>query len=315
MKLMGDFDKARAQRDPLEAIVAGPDRCALAVIIGCDGPAYRPVGAAMAIFDLAVRVGALSSGCIEQDISHHAMDVLDTGTPRILRYGQGSPFMDIQLPCGGGLDIALIPQPNKEVLSQVVANKLRRIPCSLSIDLVSGDMQVLRQGATARTGDVLTLRILPDIRFFIFGKGPEASTFAGLVQSASYPNILLSPDLDTLHDGGVAGCRTRHLTAKQFPNELKVDDRTAITLFFHDHNWEPDILRGALSTSAFYIGAQGSQRARDARLATLKALGVSEHQVQRLYGPIGLIPSARDAQTLAVSVLAEVLKVAGLSKQ
>ena len=39
----------------------------------------------------------------------------------------------------------------------------------------------------------------------------------------------------------------------------------------------------------------------------LEAMGVSEADRARLHGPVGLIPSARDAGSLAVSVLAEVL--------
>ena len=68
-------------------------------------------------------------------------------------------------------------------------------------------------------------------------------------------------------------------------------------------------MAGALKTPAFYVGAQGSQRARDARLLELNNLSVSEMDLAKLHGPIGLIPSARDAETLAVSVLAEVLKI------
>ena len=51
---------------------------------------------------------------------------------------------------------------------------------------------------------------------------------------------------------------------------------------------------------------------RDARLAELEAMGGAAEARERLHGPIGLVPSARDARTLAVSVLAEVLAVAGL---
>ena len=153
------------------------------------------------------------------------------------------------------------------------------------------------------------MRFLPEIRFLVFGKGPEASTFAALVQAAGYPSVLLSPDEETLEAGRQAGAGTQHLTVPGWPEGLAVDDRTAIVLFFHDHDWEPPILIGAVRTPAFYIGSQGSRRARDARLMELEAMGMTETERMRLRGPIGLVPSARDARTLAVSVLAEVLAV------
>ena len=68
------------------------------------------------------------------------------------------------------------------------------------------------------------------------------------------------------------------------------------------------ILDAVLRSNAFYIGAQGSQRAREEREVSVIALGASHSDAARIKGPIGLIPSARDPRTLAVSVLAEVLK-------
>ena len=133
------------------------------------------------------------------------------------------------------------------------------------------------------------------------------ATFAALACAAGFPVTLLSPDDETLAAGLAAGCETRHLVSKRFPEDLAPDRRTAVVLFFHDHEWEPPILAAALDSPAFYIGAQGSRRARDTREAGLEALGVVAGSYARMKGPIGLVPSARDARTLAVSVLAEVL--------
>ena len=299
--------KTPPTRDPINALLAGPDTAVLAVIAGVEGPSYRPVGAMMAVYSQTDRAGTLSSGCIEADISLHAVDAREAGKPRLLRYGRGSPFADIQLPCGGGLDILLLPTPDRDVLRAISDNRAARIPCTLVIDTDNGAMACEPEGETAWSGSKLSIRFEPELRFLVFGKGPEASTFAGLVQSVGYPNLLLSPDDETLEIGQGSGCATRHLTMQAFPNDLKVDDRTAIVLFFHDHDWEPPILEGALKTPAFYVGAQGSQRARDARMAMLDVMGVPEADRARLHGPVGLVPSARDPGTLAVSVLAEVL--------
>jgi len=297
-------------RDPVEALLNDPRDGVLAVIAGVEGPSYRPVGAMMAVFDQAERTGTLSSGCIEADIGLHAMQARDRGAPVMLRYGRGSPFADIELPCGGGLDILLLPKPDRAALSELAARRRARVAATLEIGLSDGALRLSEVGETGRAGDCLRVRFLPDLRFLVFGKGPEAVTFASLVQSAGYPNMVLSPDAETLTDAARAGCAARHLVEHAFPPDLAVDDRTAIVLFFHDHDWEPPILLGALATDAFYIGAQGSQRARDARLMTLEAMGAVPSDFARLHGPVGLIPSTRDPRTLAVSVLAEVLAMA-----
>ncbi|MEM8581828.1 MAG: XdhC family protein [Pseudomonadota bacterium] len=299
--------KTPPSRDPVQALLAAPEPAVLAVIAGVEGPSYRPVGAMMAVFSSSDRAGTLSSGCIEADISIHAMEAADTGEARLLRYGRGSPYVDIQLPCGGGLDVLLLPHPDRSVLGKLAQNREARHPCTLFVDTNTGEMEITPPSPTGRKGDRLSILFEPEIRFLVFGKGPEASTFAALVQSAGYPNLLLSPDSETLENGAQSGCEVRHIASQSFPSDLTVDDRTAIVLFFHDHDWEPPILAAALETPAFYIGAQGSQRARDARLLELRAMGVSKSARDKLHGPVGLIPSARDAGTLAVSVLAEVL--------
>lgn len=298
-------------RDPIDALLAAPGEGAvLAVIAGVEGPSYRPMGAMMAVFSQTDRAGTLSSGCIENDIALHAMEASAAGRPRLLRYGLGSPFMDIQLPCGGGLDILLVPRPDRAILKRLTAERKARRACALRIDMETGAMALLEDAPTARDGNILTVRFQPALRFLVFGKGPEASTFAALVQSAGYPNLMLSPDAETLDTAAAMGCAVRHIPGPALPADVGVDGRTAIVLFFHDHDWEPPILAAALETPAFYIGSQGSQRARDARLVALAELGVAEDQRARLHGPVGLIPSARDAGTLAVSVLAEVLQKA-----
>lgn len=294
-------------RDPIAELLARPGEAVLAVIVGVEGPSYRPVGATMAIFADGARAGTLSSGCVESDIALHALETLERGRPAVLRYGRGSPFIDIQLPCGGGLDILLLPRPDRAVLEELARRRVAREPCTLEVAEETGAMQVRNEGETRRDAALFRLRCLPELRFLVFGKGPEASTFAALVQSAGYPNTLLSPDAETLEEAARAGSETRHLVRPTLPDDVSVDAWTAIILFFHDHDWEPPILEGALKTNAFYIGSQGSQRARDARLMMLEGMGVAPEALARLHGPVGLIPSVRDARTLAVSVLAEIL--------
>jgi xanthine/CO dehydrogenase XdhC/CoxF family maturation factor len=93
--------------------------------------------------------------------------------------------------------------------------------------------------------------------------------------------------------------------AAQEADRLFDDLATHATIGIHD--WEPPILIEALKTPAFYIGAQGSQRARDTRFAALRKMHVTSDDLIRLRGPIGMIASARDPRTLAISVLAEVI--------
>lgn len=298
---------ASSVTEPIRQLADSDQPGVLAVITGITGPSYRPLGAMMTVFADQSRVGTLSSGCVEADITLHAIEVLNDGKPKSIHYGDGSPFADIELPCGGALEITLIPQPEKSVLKDICQRHDKRQSTALRINLLTGHVSVGSNGATVRNGEDFNIRIEPELFFYVFGKGPEATTFAGLVQTAGYPNILLSPDDETLTIARQYGSRTRHLNSAHFPNDLEPDSHSAIILFFHDHEWEPPILRHAVTTNAFYIGAQGSKRAADARKLELEAMGVTDSDRAKIKGPVGLISSVRDARKLAVSVLAEIL--------
>lgn len=288
--------------DPLTAALA----CAypvLAIITGTTGPSYRPLGEIMA-FCGDRQVGSLSSGCIEADLARRARDALSHGPAR-LHYGDGSPWFDLRLPCGGGLEITLIPRPCSGLLAQVAADRAARRQVALCVT-PELDLRCCSPGPTGPMEDGFRIALTPPPRFLIFGQGPEAVVFSGLVQAAGYPNLVLSPDRRTLTQAEARGCATRPLHWPALPADLHIDDRSAVVLFFHDHDWELPILARALNSPAFYIGAQGSRRARDMRMARLRQLGVTAG-LDRLHGPIGSIPSARDPRVLAVSVLAEIL--------
>jgi xanthine dehydrogenase accessory factor len=79
-------------------------------------------------------------------------------------------------------------------------------------------------------------------------------------------------------------------------------------LLFHDHEWELRVLQKALSADGFYIGALGSPKTHRQRREKLLAHGVSEADLNRIKGPVGLISPVRDPGTLAISILAEIVQ-------
>ncbi len=83
----------------------------------------------------------------------------------------------------------------------------------------------------------------------------------------------------------------------------------AVACLFHEHEWEGQLLLNALRSEAFYVGAPGSRQTQRRRVEVLEALGATAEEVlARLKGPIGLFPS-QDPRSLAVSALAEIVKV------
>jgi xanthine dehydrogenase accessory factor len=259
------------------------------------------------------RTGSLSSGCIEDDIAEHAATALQTGQPRTLRYGQGSPFFDLKLPCGGGLSILLIPNPDPQVLRAVLARGDARQEAALAINAAMGTLTLLPEGERdAGLGQIVVV-LEPELRFWVYGHGIEAMSFALMAQAAGYDVMLfgqegLQTDLSRIGPLNITVVPSFRSYTCPVP-----DRRTAIALFFHDHENEARLLAQFLPSEAFFIGAQGSLRARQRLLEDLRTMGVSDHDIANLRPDFGLIGSCRDPRTLAVSVLAHVLSVAGPS--
>ena len=121
----------------------------------------------------------------------------------------------------------------------------------------------------------------------------------------------------------VCDARPVFATARRFPEadevvvkwphrflaETEVDERTVVCVLTHDPKFDVPLLEVALKTPASYIGAMGSRRTHDDRLARLREAGVTEEELARLHSPIGLDLGARTPEETAVSIAAELIRL------
>ena len=247
---------------------------ALCTIVGIDGSFSRRIGAQMAVLADDSTVGSLSDGCLERQL---ASDVRSLSQPEVRRYGAGSANIDFRLPCGGGLDILLDPAPDRAGCEKVLDSLAKREKASLALPEPSP--------LNART-------YTPDLRLRIFGEGPELAALTRL--AAAMQVEVEAADRSDLSLSAASGLPV-------------ADEWMAIVMLFHDHEWEAVLLEEALDSRAFYIGAQGGETARIARVTQLLARGVDENSLKRIISPIGLIASCKTPDTLALSVLSEVV--------
>ncbi len=88
----------------------------------------------------------------------------------------------------------------------------------------------------------------------------------------------------------------------------RVDSRTVICVLTHDPKFDVPVLEVALRLpQVAYIGAMGSRRTHDDRVARLREAGLTEEEVARLSSPIGLDLGARTPEETAVSIAAEIV--------
>ena len=87
-----------------------------------------------------------------------------------------------------------------------------------------------------------------------------------------------------------------------------VDERTVIAVLTHDPKFDVPLLEVALRSPAAYVGAMGSRRTHDKRLAQLREIGMTDVELSRLRSPIGLDLGARTPEETAISIAAEIVQ-------
>ena len=88
----------------------------------------------------------------------------------------------------------------------------------------------------------------------------------------------------------------------------RIDRRTVITVLTHDPKFDVPLLEVALRLpEVSYVGAMGSRRTHDDRLARLREAGLTEDEIAHLSSPIGLDLGARTPEETAISIAAEII--------
>ena len=121
----------------------------------------------------------------------------------------------------------------------------------------------------------------------------------------------------------VCDARPVFATASRFPDADEVvtdwphrylagidtDARTVICVLTHDPKFDVPLLEVALRRPAAYIGAMGSRRTHEDRLARLREAGLTADELARLRSPIGLDLGARTPEETAVAIAAELIQL------
>jgi len=95
---------------------------------------------------------------------------------------------------------------------------------------------------------------------------------------------------------------------KSFP-QVKIDKSSYIVIVTHGHRHDEVVLEWVVGTPARYIGMIGSKTKNETIYSHLLAKGITREQLDRVHAPIGLEIGAQTPEEIAVSILAELIKV------
>ncbi|SCB56293.1 xanthine dehydrogenase accessory factor [Rhizobium aethiopicum] len=260
---------------------------ALATLVEIRGGAARALGSQVAVSADGKYCGYVSGGCVEAAVASEAINAIAEGRDRVIKYGDGSPYFDIVLPCGGGVTIAIHVIRGVGQINGVLDNLESRRAAALRYSPIR--QRIDGAEPPARSGwydeDFVTV-YRPRTRVVVSGDTIEAEVVAAVARASGYDVIMRSGLRRDLADA--------------------IDEFTAVVMLHHDLEAEEQILGTAMGSAAFYIGALGSTRTHKRRQDRLRDLGWSQFEIDRIKAPIGFFGPTRDANSLALSVLADV---------
>ncbi|MFI6047863.1 XdhC family protein [Nocardia sp. NPDC051321] len=313
---------------------------AVATVIGVSGSAPRPPGAALAVDTEGVVIGSISGGCVEGAVYELCREALRTGQPvrETFGYSDDDAFV-VGLTCGGKIEVFI--QPITPAEHDTIEALLRSAePVALVRDLSTGAAMTLGPwwtlGATFDPVVVAEARAMLEVAATgvrVIGCGDRTVTI--FVESyVPPPRMIVFGAIDFAaavtrigrflgYHVTVCDARPVFATKVRFPDaheivvewpdryldRTAVDPRTVLCVLTHDAKFDIPLLEKALRLPVAYVGAMGSRRTHDERMASLRAIGLSESELAVLRSPIGLDLGGRTAEETAVAIAAEIVAV------
>lgn len=296
---------------------------ALATVLSTWGSAPRPVGAQLVVAADGRMMGSVSGGCVEGAVVAEALEAMQDGQPRVLRFGvsDGDAFA-VGLACGGEISVLVepvgpAPGLSPALLAELVAARAAHQPICLQTAVPGGQHRLHRTGlpeffASGQSGWLSEGQFItvhnPPSRMVIIGAVHIAQALAPMAQLAGFGVTIIDPRAAF---GSPERFPGQHLVADWPDAALAahgLDAGVAVVCLTHDPKLDDPALIPALASPAFYVGALGSKRTHEKRVERLLAAGVTPAQMARLHAPIGLDLGSRSPAEIAVSILAQVIE-------
>jgi xanthine dehydrogenase accessory factor len=321
--------------------LADGERIALATVVWAEGSSPRPLGSRMAVAGSGQMTGSVSGGCVEGAVFEEAQGVLSGDPPKRLRYGAvDETGWEVGLACGGTIEIYV------ERLAEVHRRLLEAVEAEETVALATrldGSAHLLAWPDGRREGD---RSLAPALTALFPGpaaelrRGPEGPA-PGKAEGDVFLEVLAPPPtlviVGAVHiamplvrlaqtvgfRARVVDARRAFATRERFPtadelivawpqDALKADElgpQHYVVILSHDPKFDVAALQIALRSQASYVGLIGSRSTQAKRQTALREAGLSEADLARIHGPVGLDLGGREPVEIALAILAEIVAV------
>jgi xanthine dehydrogenase accessory factor len=329
--LLADYDR----------LAAGGNPVGRAVVTSVWGSAPRPEGSSMLATADGVIAGSVSGGCVEGATAMEIAGAIERGVPKLVTFGVSHErAWEVGLACGGTIKVFVEPTVRPEILAaargpggEVVATAVEgerqgqsariledgRVEGALAAAIPPAALRDAALGALQREASATisfeTAGGLSGVFLEVFARRPRLVVFGGVQIAVALVPLAQALGYHTI----VADGRPAFLSRERFPTadelilawpeeafeRIGLDASCYVCVLTHDPKFDEPALQLALRSPAAYVGAIGSRKTQAERRDRLRAEGLSEEQMARLHGPIGLDLGGRQPAETALAILAE----------
>ncbi|MFT5116264.1 MAG: xanthine dehydrogenase accessory factor [Parasphingorhabdus sp.] len=278
----------------------------LITLVKAWGSSPRPVGAMAVVRQDGQLQGSVSGGCIEKQIS----TTLRKDDPsQVIQYKISSDqALRFGLTCGGTLQLVFEKLTDAAPLREIITQLDQRKRLSRSVNLENREVTISAADRNAEfkfDGKNLTKVFGPVWRLLLIGGGELSRRVADIALSLDYEVLVCEPRQQLHPHWQIPEVKFDDRSPDDVVKDYCNDSRSAVLALTHDPNLDDLAVMEALDSDVFYVGALGSTGNNTLRRKRLLALGLSQQQVDRLHGPVGLRIGSRTPAEIAVSIMAE----------
>ena len=316
----------------------------MATVVKRTGSAPRDVGAKMFVGNDGKVFGTVGGGRLEADAYKKAIEIMGKGVTEVLSINMDATKVeDEDMLCGGNVDVLLEPVTQKQYdvyrsIGMCLEKREQAVlftqfgPKEFAKTLIRSDggvvgeqveqketdrcMKLLTQGESEFTGNTFAEPLKINIPLYIFGAGHVAQHLAKIAKIAGFhitvvddrkefANIERFQDADSIIVGS-------------FPDTFYSLDFTGneyIVICTRSHEYDLLVLEEVLKRSAKYVGMIGSSRKVAIIIDRLNKKGFDKGLTARVHAPIGIAIDAETPQEIAVSIVAELIKIKNAKKE
>jgi xanthine dehydrogenase accessory factor len=312
----------------------------IATVIARAGSAPRDVGAKMFVGEDGELYGTIGGGRLEHGAYQEAMSMMGKGGPKVLHIRMNAKEVASNgMICGGDVDVLLEPVFNQyrvlygrlEYLEKrgkrgVLVTKFDKINFAKTLVeddfTVNGDnisetdrdafLQHLYETKPCATDGLVIEPLQVSVDLYIFGAGHVSQSIAKIAKIVDFSVTIIDD-------------REEFANRERFPDadEVVVEDfqkvfdrlrftgKEFVTIVTRGHQYDAGVLGEILKRQTRYVGMIGSKRKVAIVFDYLKKSGFDDGAIKKVHAPIGLAIHAETPQEIAISIVAELIKVRG----